>query len=191
MLTAALCVGNQVKMPGIQYSWSFIWVIILCLGAVGVGGYAVYKYRIRVCFLSPKIPHTCTYVKCSSRYKSWRKTLVLLFCSLYPFDLWGDPKNLYLRRDTWTQRSGQSWHSTCHWITKEKFPIMSPAVISETEKGRDSYDKTALEKGRHSTAVSNQELPPGTSNWFYCHDSCYSVISNSFHVSSSASFSLV
>lgn len=70
-----------------EYSWSFIWVIILCLGAVGVGGYAVYKYRIRVCFLSPKIPHTCTYVKCCSIYKSWRKTWVLL-AILFTLSLW-------------------------------------------------------------------------------------------------------
>ncbi|XP_059462279.1 vacuolar-sorting receptor 1-like isoform X1 [Corylus avellana] len=28
-------------------SWSFVWIIILGLAAAGVGGYAVYKYRIR------------------------------------------------------------------------------------------------------------------------------------------------
>ncbi|KAF5471434.1 hypothetical protein F2P56_008225 [Juglans regia] len=28
-------------------SWSFVWIIILGLAATGVGGYAVYKYRIR------------------------------------------------------------------------------------------------------------------------------------------------
>ncbi|KAH0461270.1 hypothetical protein IEQ34_008845 [Dendrobium chrysotoxum] len=30
-----------------EISWSFLWVIILGLAAAGVGGYAVYKYRIR------------------------------------------------------------------------------------------------------------------------------------------------
>jgi len=31
-----------------EVSWSFLWVIFLGLLAAGVGGYAVYKYRIRV-----------------------------------------------------------------------------------------------------------------------------------------------
>lgn len=37
-----------------EVGWGFIWVIILGLAAVGLGGYAVYKYRIRVwlfCFV--------------------------------------------------------------------------------------------------------------------------------------------
>lgn len=36
--------GKHVKT---EVSWSFIWVIILGLAAAGVGGYALYKYRIR------------------------------------------------------------------------------------------------------------------------------------------------
>lgn len=70
-----------------EYSWSFIWVIILCLGAVGVGGYAVYKYRIRVCFLTLKILHAYAYVnavRCtmSCVLLSLFKTSVVLSCSL-------------------------------------------------------------------------------------------------------------
>ncbi|THG20946.1 hypothetical protein TEA_006621 [Camellia sinensis var. sinensis] len=36
--------GKSVKT---QVSWGFIWVVILSLAAAGVGGYALYKYRIR------------------------------------------------------------------------------------------------------------------------------------------------
>lgn len=39
------CIGKNGSGSG--SSWGLIWVIILCLGAVGVGGFAVYKYRIR------------------------------------------------------------------------------------------------------------------------------------------------
>ncbi|KAL6337637.1 hypothetical protein AAG906_037230 [Vitis piasezkii] len=38
------CISKHVKT---EVSWSFIWVIILGLAAAGVGGYALYKYRIR------------------------------------------------------------------------------------------------------------------------------------------------
>lgn len=38
------CISKQVST---KVSWSFIWVIILGLAAAGLGGYAVYKYRIR------------------------------------------------------------------------------------------------------------------------------------------------
>ncbi|XP_059668144.1 vacuolar-sorting receptor 1-like [Cornus florida] len=51
------CSGNQLYMQehdtciskhgNTEVSWSFVWVIILGLAAAGVGGYAVYKYRIR------------------------------------------------------------------------------------------------------------------------------------------------
>lgn len=37
------------------YNWSFVWFIILCLAAVGVAGYAVYKYRIRVLLIFPNL----------------------------------------------------------------------------------------------------------------------------------------
>jgi type VI protein secretion system component VasF len=35
------------KDSNTKVSWSFVWIIILGLAAAGVGGYAVYKYRIR------------------------------------------------------------------------------------------------------------------------------------------------
>ncbi|KAK1312812.1 Vacuolar-sorting receptor 1 [Acorus calamus] len=35
------------KKPSTQVSWSFLWIIFFGLAAAGVGGYAVYKYRIR------------------------------------------------------------------------------------------------------------------------------------------------
>ncbi|XP_059640556.1 vacuolar-sorting receptor 1-like [Cornus florida] len=38
------CIG---KDGSTKVSWSFVWIIILGLAAVSVGGYAVYKYRIR------------------------------------------------------------------------------------------------------------------------------------------------
>ncbi|KAF3447759.1 hypothetical protein FNV43_RR08463 [Rhamnella rubrinervis] len=38
------CIGNDAS---VSYNWGFIWFIILCLAAAGVGGYAIYKYRIR------------------------------------------------------------------------------------------------------------------------------------------------
>ncbi|XP_057477155.1 vacuolar-sorting receptor 1-like [Actinidia eriantha] len=38
------CIGKDVNT---EVSWGFIWVIILGLAAAGVGGYAIYKYRIR------------------------------------------------------------------------------------------------------------------------------------------------
>ncbi|GFY82438.1 vacuolar sorting receptor homolog 1 [Actinidia rufa] len=38
------CEGKDVNT---EVSWGFIWVIILGLAAAGVGGYAIYKYRIR------------------------------------------------------------------------------------------------------------------------------------------------
>lgn len=31
-----------------EYSWGFVWVVILGLAVSGVAGYALYKYRIRV-----------------------------------------------------------------------------------------------------------------------------------------------
>ncbi|XP_047341667.1 vacuolar-sorting receptor 1-like isoform X2 [Impatiens glandulifera] len=37
------CIGKDVKTE----SWSTIWVVILGLAAIGIGGYAIYKYRIR------------------------------------------------------------------------------------------------------------------------------------------------
>ncbi|CAB4284954.1 unnamed protein product [Prunus armeniaca] len=39
------CISKNASVS--EFNWGFMWVIILCLGAVGVGGYAVYKYRIR------------------------------------------------------------------------------------------------------------------------------------------------
>jgi hypothetical protein len=39
--------GNAARA---EYSWSFVWIIILGLATAGVAGYAIYKYRIRVCF---------------------------------------------------------------------------------------------------------------------------------------------
>uniref|UniRef100_A0A175YJC0 EGF-like calcium-binding domain-containing protein n=1 Tax=Daucus carota subsp. sativus TaxID=79200 RepID=A0A175YJC0_DAUCS len=38
------CISKDVSA---EVSWGFVWVIILGLAAAGVGGYAVYKYRIR------------------------------------------------------------------------------------------------------------------------------------------------
>lgn len=38
------CISNDANT---EVGWGFIWVIILGLAAAGVGGYAVYKYRIR------------------------------------------------------------------------------------------------------------------------------------------------
>lgn len=38
------CISKDVNA---EVSWGFVWVIILGLAAAGVGGYAVYKYRIR------------------------------------------------------------------------------------------------------------------------------------------------
>ncbi len=43
------------KDSNTKVSWSFVWIIILGLAAAGVGGYAVYKYRIRVCLRLHKI----------------------------------------------------------------------------------------------------------------------------------------
>jgi glycerol uptake facilitator-like aquaporin len=40
------------KAANTNYSWSFVWIIILGLAAAGVAGYAIYKYRIRVCILN-------------------------------------------------------------------------------------------------------------------------------------------
>jgi high-affinity Fe2+/Pb2+ permease len=40
------------KAANTSYSWSFVWIIILGLAAAGVAGYAIYKYRIRVCILN-------------------------------------------------------------------------------------------------------------------------------------------
>lgn len=40
--------GYAGKDVNAEVSWGFVWVIILGLAAAGVGGYAVYKYRIRV-----------------------------------------------------------------------------------------------------------------------------------------------
>lgn len=53
-----------------EVSWGFIWVIILGLAAAGLGGYAVYKYRIRVwvfllCRTYPEIFHDRSYQACS------------------------------------------------------------------------------------------------------------------------------
>lgn len=39
--------SNADKNTRTEYSWGFIWTIILGLAAAGVAGYAVYKYRIR------------------------------------------------------------------------------------------------------------------------------------------------
>ncbi|RWR79049.1 EGF-like calcium-binding domain-containing protein [Cinnamomum micranthum f. kanehirae] len=38
------CISKKSKT---EFSWSFVWVIFFGLAAAGVGGYAVYKYRIR------------------------------------------------------------------------------------------------------------------------------------------------
>nr|GMD43257.1 vacuolar-sorting receptor 1-like isoform X1 [Ipomoea batatas] len=38
---------NAGKAGKAEFSWGFVWVIILGLAAAGVAGYAVYKYRIR------------------------------------------------------------------------------------------------------------------------------------------------
>ncbi|KAG6744386.1 hypothetical protein POTOM_053106 [Populus tomentosa] len=35
------------KAANTNYSWSFVWIIILGLAVAGVAGYAIYKYRIR------------------------------------------------------------------------------------------------------------------------------------------------
>lgn len=46
-----LSIGEKIAgiESSVRYNWGFIWFIILCLAAAAVGGYAVYKYRIRVC----------------------------------------------------------------------------------------------------------------------------------------------
>ncbi|KAJ6922651.1 vacuolar-sorting receptor 1-like isoform X1 [Populus alba x Populus x berolinensis] len=38
------CISNAARA---EYSWSFVWMIILGLATAGVAGYAIYKYRIR------------------------------------------------------------------------------------------------------------------------------------------------
>ncbi|XP_011019003.1 PREDICTED: vacuolar-sorting receptor 1-like [Populus euphratica] len=38
------CISNAARA---EYSWSFVWIIILGLATAGVAGYAIYKYRIR------------------------------------------------------------------------------------------------------------------------------------------------
>lgn len=124
-------------------------------------------------FLHSKILHAYAYVNTvqstmSCVLLSLFKTSVLSSCSLnLLYMVIVNVLELLWCRDTWTQRSGQSWRSTCPWTIKEKFPIMSPVAISETEKGRHSYDATPLrEKGRHSTTFSNQDhvLPLGSKN---------------------------
>ena len=47
-LMLPLVYGIAGKEGSSEVSWSFLWVIFLGLLAAGVGGYAVYKYRIRV-----------------------------------------------------------------------------------------------------------------------------------------------
>jgi hypothetical protein len=37
------------KNAAAQVGWGFLWVVFFCLAAAGIAGYAVYKYRIRVC----------------------------------------------------------------------------------------------------------------------------------------------
>jgi hypothetical protein len=37
------------KDAAAQVGWGFLWVVFFGLAAAGIAGYAVYKYRIRVC----------------------------------------------------------------------------------------------------------------------------------------------
>lgn len=39
------------KKTTAEVGWSFIWIIFLGLAITAIGGYAVYKYRIRVFIL--------------------------------------------------------------------------------------------------------------------------------------------
>lgn len=48
LLLRSIIGGSAGKDVNAEVSWGFVWVIILGLAAAGVGGYAVYKYRIRV-----------------------------------------------------------------------------------------------------------------------------------------------
>ncbi|KAJ0241623.1 Vacuolar-sorting receptor 1 [Hirschfeldia incana] len=40
------CIGSS-KVGASKLSWSFLWFLIIGVGVAGLGGYAVYKYRIR------------------------------------------------------------------------------------------------------------------------------------------------
>lgn len=51
-LSFCCCLWWYCNYPGkdakSEFSWGFIWILILGLAAAGIAGYAVYKYRIRV-----------------------------------------------------------------------------------------------------------------------------------------------
>lgn len=46
------CAGKKATA---EVSWSFMWFILLGLAVAGFGGYAVYKYRIRVILSVPSL----------------------------------------------------------------------------------------------------------------------------------------
>ncbi|KAL6574475.1 Vacuolar-sorting receptor 1 [Orobanche minor] len=47
LISSAFDAGSSCKSSTAEYSWSFVWVIILGLAVAGFAGYALYKYRIR------------------------------------------------------------------------------------------------------------------------------------------------
>lgn len=85
------------KKSSTKYSWGFLWVIFLGLAIAGVGGYVVYKHRIRVSSLHKiaKINLTCNFFSLDN-FLAFSHNLIII-----PFRL------------TWIRRFAPSWLNTC------------------------------------------------------------------------------
>jgi hypothetical protein len=95
-------------LGGSKVGWAVSFIVLLSMVVLLVGGYVIYKYRLRVQF------YRCCH---HFMHYPWIIGLRILNFSepIWCFPSVGDGSH------TWILRSEQSWHNICHWIARMRF----------------------------------------------------------------------
>ncbi len=111
-----VCAAGK-KISSSKLGWFVSLIVLVGMVSLGVIGYVIYKYRLRVQFFHSAIS-PAYFFPCIVQF--WVCVLDLFKCT----ELWcccfhccwvGNGSH------TWIPRSGQSWHNTCHWIARTRF----------------------------------------------------------------------
>lgn len=108
--------GAQSKM-----GWTVTLLVLASLSIVGLGGYILYKYRLRVC---SKPCSRYTYFPVWMNLQLYRVNLVILSSTIWHRYLCSPVGIVCMGcSHTWIPRFERSWRNTCRWIVKAKSRI--------------------------------------------------------------------
>lgn len=142
-----VCAAGK-KISSSKLGWFVSLIVLVGMVSLGVIGYIIYKYRLRVQFfysaISPAYFFPC--ILYSSGFVFWIcLKCTELWCCCFHCCWVGNGSH------TWIPRSGQSWHNTCHWIARMRFTTTCRRML----KLQVSDPSTPAQKGFYYACDEN------------------------------------